>query len=84
MSKSSSNFLQVNKDSGSDELESTPLYFVLCILQVWQIVFGASLLYVLFMTYLTFLRIDQIRSILFWIDPNVKYAKREIDVVEVN
>ncbi|XP_076813430.1 phosphatidylserine synthase 1-like [Clavelina lepadiformis] len=49
---------------------------------VWQIVFGASLLYVLFMTYLTFLRIDQIRSILFWIDPNVKYAKREIDVVE--
>ncbi|CAK8675493.1 unnamed protein product [Clavelina lepadiformis] len=49
---------------------------------VWKIVFGASLLYMLFMAYLIFLHIDQIKSIMFWIDHNVKYAKREIDVVE--
>ena len=25
----------------------------------------------------------QIKSVMYWIDPNVRYAKREIDVIEV-
>jgi len=47
-------------------------------------IFGFSVLYFLFLVFVSFLNMGQVRHILEWVDPSVKYAKREVDIVEVN
>ena len=52
-------------------------------MQIWRVVFGISVMYFLFMVFLAFLNMEQVRMVLEWLDPTVKDAKREVDMVEV-
>lgn len=54
------------------------------VFQIWRIFFGFSVLYLLFLVFILFLNLNQVRSIMYWVDPEVKYAKREVDLVEVS
>jgi len=49
---------------------------------IWRVVFGISVLYFLFMVFLAFLNMAQVRMVLEWLDPSVKGAQREVDMVE--
>merc|ERR1739838_662276 len=49
---------------------------------IWRVVFGISVMYFLFMVFLAFLNMQQVRMVLEWLDPSVKDAKREVDMVE--
>nr|CDS32894.1 phosphatidylserine synthase 1 [Hymenolepis microstoma] len=42
---------------------------------VWRIIFGASLLYFLSLVFILFLRIEDVRKILFFLDPDLKRMK---------
>ena len=53
-------------------------------LQVWRIIFGFSVLYFLLLVFMAFLNIKQVRAIMVWADPDIKDAKREVDLVEVS
>ncbi|KAB1257970.1 Phosphatidylserine synthase 1 [Camelus dromedarius] len=45
-------------------------------------VFGLSVLYFLFLVFLLFLNFEQVKSIMYWLDPNLRYATREADIME--
>ncbi|XP_019482623.1 PREDICTED: phosphatidylserine synthase 1 isoform X1 [Hipposideros armiger] len=45
-------------------------------------VFGLSVLYFLFLVFLLFLNFEQVKSLMYWLDPNLRYATREADVME--
>ncbi|XP_052388756.1 phosphatidylserine synthase 1-like isoform X2 [Carassius gibelio] len=49
---------------------------------IWRMVFGLSVLYFLFLVFLIFLNWDQVKALLYWLDPNLRYATREADVME--
>ncbi|KAJ4927955.1 hypothetical protein JOQ06_015755 [Pogonophryne albipinna] len=49
---------------------------------VWRVVFGLSVLYFLFLVFLLFLNWDQVKLLMYWLDPNLRYAKREADIME--
>ncbi|XP_054462244.1 phosphatidylserine synthase 1 [Anoplopoma fimbria] len=49
---------------------------------IWSMVFGLSVLYFLFLVFLLFLNWDQVKILMYWLDPNLRYAKREVDVME--
>ncbi|GAB5584124.1 phosphatidylserine synthase 1 isoform X1 [Prionailurus iriomotensis] len=49
---------------------------------LWRMVFGLSVLYFLFLVFLLFLNFDQVKSLMYWLDPNLRYATREADVME--
>lgn len=49
---------------------------------IWRIFFGFSVLYLLFLVFILFLNLSQVRTIMYWVDPEVKHAKREVDLVE--
>ncbi|XP_059412216.1 phosphatidylserine synthase 1 isoform X2 [Carassius carassius] len=49
---------------------------------IWRMVFGLSVLYFLFLVFLIFLTWDQVKALLYWLDPNLRYATREADVME--
>jgi len=48
----------------------------------WRMVFGASLVYFLSLVFMLFLNMEQVRSLMIYIDPSLEHAKREIDTVE--
>ncbi|CAB1320548.1 unnamed protein product [Coregonus sp. 'balchen'] len=43
---------------------------------------GLSVLYFLFLVFLIFLNWAQVKRIMYWVDPNLRYATREADVME--
>ncbi|EPY75462.1 hypothetical protein CB1_001652024, partial [Camelus ferus] len=43
---------------------------------------GLSVLYFLFLVFLLFLNFEQVKSIMYWLDPNLRYATREADIME--
>ncbi|XP_052439971.1 phosphatidylserine synthase 1 isoform X2 [Carassius gibelio] len=43
---------------------------------------GLSVLYFLFLVFLIFLNWDQVKALLYWLDPDLRYATREADVME--
>ncbi|TNN61444.1 Phosphatidylserine synthase 1 [Liparis tanakae] len=43
---------------------------------------GLSVLYFLFLVFLIFLNWEQVKTLMYWIDPNLRYAKREADIME--
>ncbi|KAL0961865.1 hypothetical protein UPYG_G00332640 [Umbra pygmaea] len=49
---------------------------------IWRMVFGLSVLYFLFLVFLIFLNWDQVKRLMYWVDPNLRYAIREVDVME--
>ncbi|KAI4898839.1 hypothetical protein NFI96_024188 [Prochilodus magdalenae] len=49
---------------------------------IWRIVFGLSVLYFLFLVFIIFLNWEQVKSLMYWLDPNLRYAKREADIME--
>ncbi|XP_034030861.1 phosphatidylserine synthase 1 isoform X1 [Thalassophryne amazonica] len=49
---------------------------------IWRIVFGLSVLYFLFLVFIIFLNWDQVKQLMYWLDPNLRYAKREADIME--
>uniref|UniRef100_A0A4W6DWV1 Phosphatidylserine synthase n=1 Tax=Lates calcarifer TaxID=8187 RepID=A0A4W6DWV1_LATCA len=49
---------------------------------IWRIVFGLSVLYFLFLVFLIFLNWDQVKTLMYWLDPNLRYATREADIME--
>ncbi|CAI5690713.1 phosphatidylserine synthase 1 isoform X2 [Oreochromis aureus] len=49
---------------------------------IWRMVFGLSVLYFLFLVFLIFLNWDQVKTLMYWLDPNLRYAKREADIME--
>uniref|UniRef100_A0A8C6MHW7 Phosphatidylserine synthase n=1 Tax=Nothobranchius furzeri TaxID=105023 RepID=A0A8C6MHW7_NOTFU len=49
---------------------------------LWRMVFGLSVLYFLFLVFLIFLNWDQVKTVMFWLDPDLRYAKQESDVME--
>uniref|UniRef100_A0A8W4FKA3 Phosphatidylserine synthase n=1 Tax=Sus scrofa TaxID=9823 RepID=A0A8W4FKA3_PIG len=49
---------------------------------LWRMVFGLSVLYFLFLVFLLFLNFEQVKSLMYWLDPNLRYATREADVME--
>uniref|UniRef100_A0A8D0T9N2 Phosphatidylserine synthase n=1 Tax=Sus scrofa TaxID=9823 RepID=A0A8D0T9N2_PIG len=48
---------------------------------LWRMVFGLSVLYFLFLVFLLFLNFEQVKSLMYWLDPNLRYATREADVM---
>lgn len=42
---------------------------------------GLSVLYFLFLVFLIFLNWDQVKAMLYWLDPNLRYATREADIM---
>ncbi|CAL8371939.1 unnamed protein product [Boreogadus saida] len=49
---------------------------------IWRMVFGLSVLYFLFLVFLLFLNWSQVKTFMYWLDPNLRYARREVDVME--
>ncbi|KAF7692070.1 phosphatidylserine synthase 1 [Silurus meridionalis] len=49
---------------------------------IWRIVFGLSVLYFLFLVFIIFLNWEQVKGLMYWLDPNLRYAKREADIME--
>ncbi|KAG8133808.1 putative Phosphatidylserine synthase 1-like protein [Naja naja] len=49
---------------------------------IWRMVFGLSVLYFLFLVFLLFLNFEQVKSVMYWLDPNLRYATREADIME--
>uniref|UniRef100_A0AAQ6AB70 Phosphatidylserine synthase n=1 Tax=Amphiprion ocellaris TaxID=80972 RepID=A0AAQ6AB70_AMPOC len=49
---------------------------------IWRIVFGLSVLYFLFLVFIIFLNWQQVKQLMYWLDPNLRYAKREADIME--
>lgn len=49
---------------------------------IWRMVFGLSVLYFLFLVFLIFLNLDQVKTLMYWLDPNLRYATREADIME--
>ncbi|XP_039978516.1 phosphatidylserine synthase 1 isoform X2 [Xiphias gladius] len=45
-------------------------------------VFGLSVLYFLFLVFLIFLNWEQVKTLMYWLDPNLRYATREADIME--
>ncbi|KAI2654852.1 Phosphatidylserine synthase 1 [Labeo rohita] len=43
---------------------------------------GLSVLYFLFLVFIIFLNWEQVKSLMYWLDPNLRYAKREADIME--
>lgn len=39
------------------------------------------MLYFLFLVFLLFLNFEQVKSIMYWLDPNLRYATREADIM---
>ena len=48
----------------------------------WRMVFGASLCYFFALIFILVLNMDQVRNLMFYIDPSLRDSKREIDTVE--
>ncbi|KAG7268441.1 hypothetical protein CRUP_037001 [Coryphaenoides rupestris] len=42
---------------------------------------GLSVLYFLFLVFLLFLNWSQVKNFMYWLDPNLRYARREVDVM---
>lgn len=42
---------------------------------------GLSVMYFLFLVFLIFLNWDQVKTLMYWLDPNLRYATREADVM---
>ena len=42
---------------------------------------GLSVLYFLFLVFLIFLNWAQVKRLMYWVDPNLRYATRETDVM---
>lgn len=49
---------------------------------IWRMVFGLSVLYFLFLVFLIFLNWEQVKTLMYWLDPNLRFAKREADIME--
>uniref|UniRef100_A0A8C4HL25 Phosphatidylserine synthase n=1 Tax=Dicentrarchus labrax TaxID=13489 RepID=A0A8C4HL25_DICLA len=49
---------------------------------IWRMVFGLSVMYFLFLVFLIFLNWDQVKILMYWLDPNLRYATREADVMD--
>ncbi|TMS18153.1 Phosphatidylserine synthase 1 [Larimichthys crocea] len=49
---------------------------------IWRMVFGLSVMYFLFLVFLIFLNWDQVKVLMYWLDPNLRYATREADIME--
>ncbi|XP_020487229.1 phosphatidylserine synthase 1 [Labrus bergylta] len=49
---------------------------------IWRMVFGLSVMYFLFLVFLIFLNWDQVKMLMYWLDPNLRYATREADIME--
>ncbi|KAM4725862.1 phosphatidylserine synthase 1 isoform 1-T1 [Anableps anableps] len=49
---------------------------------IWRMVFGLSVLYFLFLVFIIFLNWEQVKSLMYWLDPNLRFAKREADIME--
>ncbi|XP_036792302.1 phosphatidylserine synthase 1 isoform X7 [Oncorhynchus mykiss] len=49
---------------------------------IWRIVFGLSVLYFLFLVFIIFLNWEQVKNVMYWLDPNLRYATREADIME--
>ncbi|XP_039254422.1 phosphatidylserine synthase 1-like [Styela clava] len=49
---------------------------------IWRVFFGFSVLYLLFLVFTLFLNLGQVKMIMYWLDPEVRHAKREVDTVE--
>lgn len=53
---------------------SVLIHFLLCLL-------GLSVMYFLFLVFLIFLNWDQVKALMYWLDPNLRYATREADIM---
>lgn len=42
---------------------------------------GLSVLYFLFLVLIIFLNWQQVKQLMYWLDPNLRYAKREADIM---
>lgn len=42
---------------------------------------GLSVLYFLFLVFVIFLNWDQVKTLMYWLDPNLRYATREADIM---
>lgn len=49
---------------------------------IWRIVFGLSVLYFLFLVFIIFLNWQQVKQLMYWLDSNLRYAKREADIMD--
>ncbi|NXC19890.1 PTSS1 synthase, partial [Corythaeola cristata] len=43
---------------------------------------GLSVLYFLFLVFVLFLNFEQVKAVMYWLDPNLRYATREADIME--
>lgn len=67
-------------------LENTQIYhlhyllFIIAALMKCSLV-GLSVLYFLFLVFLLFLNWDQVKTLMYWLDPNLRHEKREADIM---
>ncbi|XP_016524790.1 phosphatidylserine synthase 1 isoform X1 [Poecilia formosa] len=50
--------------------------------QILLSLIGLSVLYFLFLVFLLFLNWEQVKTLMYWVDPNLRFAKREVDTME--
>ncbi|KAF4798055.1 phosphatidylserine synthase 1 [Turdus rufiventris] len=56
--------------------------FFFLIISVLAFPNGLSVLYFLFLVFLLFLNFEQVKAVMYWLDPNLRYATREADIME--
>ncbi|KAJ7413268.1 hypothetical protein WISP_91875 [Willisornis vidua] len=56
--------------------------FFFLIISVLAFPNGLSVLYFLFLVFVLFLNFEQVKAVMYWLDPNLRYATREADIME--
>ncbi|KAG2464827.1 PTSS1 synthase, partial [Polypterus senegalus] len=56
--------------------------FFFLIISVLAFPNGLSVLYFLFLVFVIFLNWEQVKGVMYWLDPNLRYATREADIME--
>lgn len=59
--------------------ERNGLFFFVCF--PFACTLGLSVLYFLFLVFIIFLNWQQVKQLMYWLDPNLRYAKREADIM---
>lgn len=56
-------------------------WFFITVLFLFPLFQGLSVLYFLFLVFIIFFNWGQVKQLMYWLDPNLRYAKREADVM---
>lgn len=59
----------------------TMIFYTVFLCFPFAFTLGLSVLYFLFLVFIIFLNWQQVKQLMYWLDPNLRYAKREADIM---